>query len=218
MIGIFTTAAAYLLGSIPFGYLTVRWQRGVDVRATGSGSIGATNVMRNLGIAGFLATFVLDAGKGAAAVGLAESVTRAAQNNSAWVAAAGVAAILGHCFPVWLKFRGGKGVATGLGVFITLVPVPIGAALAIFGLVVAFTRIISLGTIVATTAFPVLVYTLNHPPAPVVVAAAAGAAIVILKHQVNILRLLNGTEKRLGKRASADRHTSTIETEKQPSD
>jgi glycerol-3-phosphate acyltransferase PlsY len=204
MIGIFTIAAGYLLGSIPFGYLIVRWQRGVDVRAMGSGSIGATNVMRSMGIAGFVATLALDAGKGLGAVLLAEELTKPWQDHSVWVAAAGVAAILGHCFPVWLKFRGGKGVATGLGVFITLVPVPIGAALAIFGLVVALTRTISLGTITAATAFPVLVYYLNHPPAPVVVAAAVGAAIVIVKHHVNILRLLDGTEKRLGQKASAD--------------
>jgi len=218
MIGILTTAAAYLLGSIPFGYLIVRSQRGIDVRATGSGSIGATNVMRNLGIAGFVATLVLDAGKGLVAVMVAEKLTQPWQDHSAWVAAAGVAAIFGHCFPAWLKFRGGKGVATGLGVFIMLVPLPIGAALAVFGLVVALTRTISLGTIVAATAFPVLVYTLNHPPAPIVVASAVGAAIVIAKHRVNILRLLKGTEKRLGRRTSADSRALTIETGKQPSD
>lgn len=218
MIGIFTIAAGYLLGSIPFGYLIVRWQRGVDVRATGSGSIGATNVMRNLGLAGFIPTLALDAGKGLGAVLLAKELTKPAQVHSVWVAAAGVAAILGHCFPVWLKFRGGKGVATGLGAFITLVPLPIGAALAIFGFVVALTRYISLGTIVAATAFPVLVYTLNHAPAPIVVAAAVGAAIVIVKHRVNILRLLKGTEKRLGRRTLADSRALTIETGEQPSD
>jgi len=202
--GIFTTAAGYLLGSIPFGYLIVRWQRGVDVRSTGSGSIGASNVMRNLGLAGFLATLVLDAGKGLGAVLLAERMTAPAQDNSAGVAAAAVAAILGHCFPVWLNFRGGKGVATGLGVFALLAPLPIVAALVIFVVVLAVTRYIALGTIIAAAAFPALVYFLNHPPAPIVVAAAAGAAIVIVKHHTNIRRLLKGTENRLGKQASAN--------------
>lgn len=204
MLGIFCTLIGYLLGSIPFGYLIVRWQRGVDVRNTGSGSIGATNVMRNLGIGGFLATLALDAGKGLGAVVLAERMTTPAQDHSAWVAAAGVAAILGHCFPVWLKFRGGKGVATGLGVFGLLAPMAIVAALVIFAAVVALTRYIALGTIVAAAAFPALVYSLNHPPAPIVGAAAAGVAIVIVKHYANIQRLLKGTENRLGKKASVN--------------
>src|SRR5271169_90366 len=112
MIGIFITAVAYLLGSIPFGFLIVRWRRGIDIRGAGSGSIGATNVMRNLGIAGGFATCILDASKGAAAVLLAEKMTPPAGNQSALIAAAAVAAIFGHCFPAWLKFRGGKGIAT----------------------------------------------------------------------------------------------------------
>lgn len=190
----------YLLGSIPFGYLIVRWQKGVDVRATGSGSIGATNVMRNLGALGFLATFILDAGKGAAAVWLASRMTA---QNSRWIAASAVAAVLGHCFPAWLRFRGGKGVATGVGVFIALAPVQVGVALVIFALVVGASRYVSLGSIVATAAFPLLVHFMKHAPPPVVAGAAGCATIIIARHHANIRRLLMGTENRLGQRKAA---------------
>jgi glycerol-3-phosphate acyltransferase PlsY len=193
---------AYLLGSIPFGYLIVRQQRGIDVRATGSGSIGATNVMRNLGIVGFVATFILDAGKGLAAVLLASKLTL---DNPTWVAAAAFAAVLGHCFPVWLKFRGGKGVATGVGVFIALAPWQVVLVLAIFAVVVAIWRYISLGSIVATAAFPVLVQLMKHPPVQVVLGAAGAAAVIIARHHANIARLVKGTENRLGQKKAESR-------------
>jgi len=202
MIGLLTTLIAYLLGSIPFGYLIVHWQRGIDVRATGSGSIGATNVMRNLGIMGFVATFILDAGKGLLAVLLASKMT---SENPTWVAAAAFAAVLGHCFPVWLKFRGGKGVATGVGVFIALAPWQVVLVLVIFAVVVAIWRYISLGSIVATAAFPVLVYLMKHPPIQVVVGAAGAAVIIIARHQANIARLLKGTENKLGQKKAEGR-------------
>jgi glycerol-3-phosphate acyltransferase PlsY len=202
MIGPITTLIAYLLGSIPFGYLIVRWQKGVDVRSTGSGSIGATNVMRNLGILGFVATFILDAGKGLLAVLFASKMTSA---NPTWVAAAAFAAVLGHCFPVWLKFRGGKGVATGVGVFIALAPWQVVLVLMIFAVTVAVWRYISLGSIVATAAFPVLVYLMKHPPIQVVLGAAGAAAIIIARHHANIGRLLKGTENKLGKKKSEGR-------------
>ena len=195
MLGPIGALIAYLLGSIPFGYLIVRWQKRIDVRSTGSGSIGATNVMRNLGVSGFAATFLLDFCKGIAAVWLAGRITA---KDPHWLAAAAVAAIVGHCFPVWLKFRGGKGVATGLGSFIALAPIPLGLALVIFGLVVSIWRYISLGSIVATAAFPFLVYWLNQPPLPFMLGAASGAAVIIARHRANIRRLLNGTENRLG--------------------
>ena len=195
-----TALIAYLLGSIPFGYLIVRWQRGIDVRATGSGSIGATNVMRNLGIVGFAATFILDAGKGLLAVLLASKMTSA---NPTWVAAAAFAAVLGHCFPVWLKFRGGKGVATGVGVFIALAPFQVILALVIFAVTVAIWRYISLGSIVATAAFPILVYFMKHPPIQIILGATGAAAIIIVRHQTNIARLLKGTENKVGRRKAA---------------
>jgi len=197
MTGPLTTLIAYVLGSIPFGYLIVRWTKGIDVRETGSRSIGATNVMRNLGVAGFVATFVLDFGKGATAVVLASRLTG---HDPRWAAAAAVAAILGHVAPVWLRFRGGKGVATGVGVFIALAPVPIGLALLLFVVLVAIWRYISLGSIIAAAAFPALLYLLNHPPAPIVVGATAAAALIIAKHHANIRRLRNGTESKVGKK------------------
>ena len=197
MPGPLTTLIAYLLGSIPFGYLIVRWQKGIDVRSTGSGSIGATNVMRNLGIAGFLVTFLLDAGKGAVAVMGARRLT---DNDPHWVAAAAVAAVLGHCLPVWLKFRGGKGVATGVGAFLGLGPLALGIALVIFALTVALWRYVSLGSILATALFPLALYLINHPPPPILLGVAASGAIIIGKHHSNIRRLLAGTENRLGRK------------------
>jgi glycerol-3-phosphate acyltransferase PlsY len=197
MIGPLTTLIAYLLGSIPFGYLIVRWQRGIDVRATGSGSIGATNVMRNLGALGFVATFILDAGKGLLAVLLASKMT---SQNPTWVAAAAFAAVLGHCFPVWLRFRGGKGVATGVGVFIAIAPWQVVLVLVIFAIVVAIWRYISLGSIVATAAFPVLVHLMKRPPIQVVVGAAGAALVIIARHHANIARLLKGTESKVGQK------------------
>ncbi len=201
MVGVLATVIGYFLGSIPFGYLIVRWQKGVDVRSTGSGSIGATNVMRNLGIVGFVATFLLDFGKGAAAVLLAAEMTG---NDPRWVAAAALAALVGHCYPVWLRFRGGKAVATAAGVFTVLAPMSFGLALLIFVLVVGIWRYVSLGSILAAAAFPALAYVLEHPPRPIVLAAALGAALIILRHHGNIRRLVNGTENRLGKNKSGD--------------
>ena len=197
---------AYLLGSIPFGYLIVRWQKGVDVRNTGSGSTGATNVMRNLGIPGFVATFILDVGKGTFAVLLASRLTSVdarwfpLSGDPRWIAAASVAAIFGHCFPVWLKFRGGKGVATGVGVFLALAPLQVALVLGIFAVFVAIWRYISLGSIVATAAFPLLVYFMKRPPLPIVLGAAGGALIIIAMHHANIRRLIEGTENKVGKK------------------
>ncbi len=203
MTGPLTTLAAYLLGSIPFGYLIVRWRRGIDVRETGSRSIGATNVMRNLGAPGFLATFVLDFGKGAVAVLLASKLTATkGDDDPRWIAAAAVAAVLGHIAPVWLRFRGGKGVATGVGVFMALAPVPMGLALAIFAALVAIWRYVSLGSIVATAAFPLLLYLLDHPPLPIVLGATGVAALIIAQHHANIQRLLDGTESKVGRKPS----------------
>ena len=200
MVGPLTTLLAYFLGSIPFGYLLVRWQKGIDVRTTGSGSIGATNVMRNLGIAGFVITFILDVGKGTGAVLLAGKLTG---QSTTWIAAAAAAAVFGHCFPVWLRFRGGKGVATGVGVFIALAPWQVALVLGIFAVVVAIWRYISLGSIIATAAFPFLVHFMKHAPLPITLGAAGAAAIIIARHHANVARLLKGTENRVGKKQSA---------------
>jgi len=212
MHGALTPLFAYFLGSIPFGYLIVRWQKGVDVRSTGSGSTGATNVMRNLGIIGFVATFILDVGKGTFAVLMASRLTSGdarwipLSGDPRWIALSSVAAILGHCFPVWLKFRGGKGVATGVGVFLALAPLQVALVLVIFAIIVGIWRYISLGSIVATAAFPLVVYFMKHPPLPIVLGAAGSALIIIAMHRANIYRLLNGTENKVGKKNEENRY------------
>ena len=197
MLGPLSAAAAYLLGSIPFGYLIVRARRGMDVRATGSGSIGATNVMRSLGPSGFIATFLLDLAKGLAAVSLASRMT---SHDPVWVAAAAVGAILGHCFPVWLGFRGGKGVAAAFGVYLALAPREVGIALAIFASLLAIFRYVSLASIVAAASFPLLYHLLRHPPLPLIIGAGANAAIIIARHHENIARLMKGTESKVGEK------------------
>lgn len=208
MTGFLVAILAYLLGSIPFGYLIVRWQKGVDVRSTGSGSTGATNVMRNLGVIGFVATFLLDVAKGVFAVLLASHLTSSDPHwipltgDPRWTACASIMAIAGHCFPIWLKFRGGKGVATGVGVFIALAPLQVAIVLGIFAVVVGIWRYISLGSIVGTAAFPLLLYLMKHPrpPLPIVLGAAGGALIIISMHHANIGRLIAGTENKVGKK------------------
>ena len=202
MAGPLSAAIAYILGSIPFGYLLVRGKKGIDVRATGSGSTGATNVMRSLGAAGFVATLLLDLSKGFAAVHIASRIT---SEDPRWIAAAAVGAIIGHCFPVWLNFRGGKGVATALGVFLALAPREVGIAFGVFILLVAAFRYVSLGSMLAAAVFPLLYYLLRHPPMLLVAASGASAAIIIARHHENIVRLLNGTETKLGKRESGGR-------------
>ncbi|HEX6739266.1 MAG TPA: glycerol-3-phosphate 1-O-acyltransferase PlsY [Vicinamibacteria bacterium] len=187
-------AAAYLLGSIPFSYLVAR-ARGVDVRKVGSGNVGATNVMRSAGRAAGLLAFLLDFAKGSAAVLLARTV--APQGSlPAWSA---VAAVLGHMFPVWLRFRGGKGVATGVGAFLPLVPLAAAAAFLIFGLVLAATRYVSLGSIAGAVTLALLAFLLG--PGPAVARAAAGLALLIVwKHRGNLQRISHGTESRLGRK------------------
>jgi glycerol-3-phosphate acyltransferase PlsY len=193
---------AYLLGSIPFGYLLVRIFRKQDIRATGSGNIGATNVARSgaKGL-GFL-TLILDALKGFVAVFIAQHIAAPYGFPQAYDIAvcAAVAAVLGHCFPVWLGFRGGKGVATALGVFLALVPLTtVLYLLAVFLVIVFFTRYVSLASIVAAALFPL--FALPHASARtliIVVGYILIPLIVILKHHQNIRRLLAGTEHRLG--------------------
>ena len=194
--------AAYLLGSIPFGYLIVRAKEGADVRATGSGGTGATNVSRRAGKLAGIITLLLDATKGALAVLLARWLASEDFGVNWWVAAAAIIAVLGHCFPIWLGFRGGKGVATGVGVFLSLYPLAVACAAMIFVVVVALTRYISLGSILAAAAFPLFVWLLSvyFKPvadlAPVITAAIMTGALIILMHHANIGRLLRGTESK----------------------
>ncbi len=202
MNGPLSVVIAYFLGSIPFGYLLVRWQRGIDIRTTGSGSIGATNVMRNLGLVGFVSTFLLDFAKGAGAVLLAARLTSA---DPHWIVTAAVASIAGHCFPVWLKFRGGKGIATAGGAFAVLAPTHVFVVLVIFALIVSIWRYVSLGSIISAAAFPVLLYTYDRSSPPIVIGAAVSAMMIIARHRSNIRRLLNGTERKVGRKKSADK-------------
>ncbi len=193
-------AISYLLGSIPFGYLLVRLVRKEDIRALGSGNIGATNVARS-GAKGLgVLTLLLDLSKGLAAVLLARHFAPGASGYPPDLAVdAAVAAVIGHVFPVWLRFRGGKGVATALGVFLGLAPVVALAALAVFALLVAVTRIVSLASIVAAAALPVCAMLLLPDRSPVYLGGVIFIPLlVIVKHRANIARLMNGTEPRFG--------------------
>lgn len=207
---IIVAAVAYLLGSIPFGYLLVRTFRGQDIRLSGSGNIGATNVARS-GAKGLgIATLILDALKGLLAVWLAFLLARSKYNLCGdfvehicvpalrLMAVAALFAVLGHIFPVWLRFKGGKGVATALGVFCILFPKAILISLAIFIVVVAATRYVSLGSILGAIAFPVAAYFLQNPDGASLAITSVIALIVVFKHHQNIGRLLKGTENRLG--------------------
>jgi len=212
---------AYLLGSIPFGYLIVRASKRADIRETGSGGTGATNVSRRAGKAAGVLTLVLDALKGAVAVVTTKIVVglpifawssgpslHLTANSSAvienaywWVTAAAIAAIVGHIFPIWLGFRGGKGVATGVGVFVVLAPLAVVFAAVEFLVIVLLTRYVSLGAIVAVATIPVLVLIENYISPhvefwPLMTAAIVGAALIIFAHRENIARLIHGTESK----------------------
>ncbi len=187
---------AYLLGSVSFATVLVRLFRGADVRDLGSGNAGATNVLRTAGKKLALATLLLDAGKGALGVLLARLVTA----DPAWTGAAAVAAIVGHVFPVWFGFRGGKGVATAVGVFLVVAPLAVLAVAAVFFAVVGLTRFVSLGSITAACLLPLSMGAVFHAPDAHVVAAAVVAAVLVFSHRANVKRLANGTERRLGQK------------------
>ena len=191
-------AAAYLLGSVPFAIVLVRLFKGVDVRTQGSGNAGATNVLRTAGKGLAVGTMLLDVGKGVAAV----LIMRAVTYDPRWLGAAAVAAVLGHVFPVWFSFRGGKGVATAIGGFGVLAPWAVLAVVGAFVLVVAATRFVSLGSITAACLLPLAMRLLFHAPDAEVVAAAAATLLLVFSHRANIQRLLDGTERRLGRRDS----------------
>jgi acyl phosphate:glycerol-3-phosphate acyltransferase len=194
-------AAAYLLGSIPFGLLIVKARGGPDIRSVGSGNIGASNVTRNAGALAGVLTLLLDAGKGYLAVWLTARFSGA---NVHWMMAAAVAAVIGHVFPVWLRFKGGKGVATSLGVFLPLCWQAVAAAAVVWLLVVAFWRYASLGSITAAAVMPVLVYLFYAPrlapPTDVSLSSIFIALLVLAKHRANMERLIAGKESRLSLR------------------
>lgn len=188
--------AAYLIGSIPFALILARRWGAIDLRQTGSGNLGAANVMRASGITAGAVVAALDVAKGAASVWLAGRLS----GEPAAPAVAGLAAIIGHIYPVWLRFRGGKGVATACGAFAVLAPAAAMPALAVFVAVVWLTKYVSLGSMLASVALPPLAYALGSSGSVVAVAAAA-AAIIVFRHRSNLARLRAHTERRLGARA-----------------
>jgi glycerol-3-phosphate acyltransferase PlsY len=188
-------AAAYLLGSIPFGYLLYKATEGGDVREIGSGNIGATNVLRAAGPAVAIATLLLDAGKGFSAVLIARHLA----GDFHWVVLAAFLSIVGHVFPVFLNFKGGKGVATGFGAFLPLAPAPVACAAGVFILTAALTRYISLASITALATFPIILLLWGESATPLFAGAVASAALIISRHATNIHRLRSGEERRLGR-------------------
>lgn len=194
---------AYLIGSIPFGYLIVRHRVGDDIRETGSGGTGATNVSRRAGKAAGVFTLVLDALKGSVAVLVARILVGDGPSADWMGAAAAIATLLGHIFPVWLGFRGGKGVATGVGIFFVLAPIALLCAGVLFVAIVSLTRFVSLGSISAAATIPLFVWLQSvfvEPVAdlrPLLVAAIVGALLIIFAHRGNIGRLARGTEARI---------------------
>jgi glycerol-3-phosphate acyltransferase PlsY len=191
-------ALAYLLGSIPFAWLVSR-RHGVDIRTVGSGNPGASNVLRSVGVAAGMVVLILDVAKGTLAVLIAQWMGV----DLAMLVAAAVAAIVGHVFPLWFGFRGGKGVATAAGVFAVLLPVGLIVAVAVFLVTVAITRFVSVGSLLAAGAL-VIVALARGAPSAVIIGATIVMVIIINGHRANLARLIAGTEPRLGQRVAAD--------------
>ena len=196
---------AYALGSIPFGLLIVKARGGPDIRAVGSGNIGAANVSRNAGRFAGILTLLLDAAKGYLAVWLAARWTN---GNIRWMMVAAILAVVGHVFTMWLNFQGGKGVATGLGVFLPICWQAVVAAAVLWLIVVVFWRYASLGSISAAAALPILIYILyapgHAPPEFVSFGTLLICVLVVAKHKSNVERLVAGTEPRIGKGSNKD--------------
>jgi glycerol-3-phosphate acyltransferase PlsY len=189
--------AAYLIGSIPFALILARRWGAPDLRRVGSGNLGAANVLRSSGILAGVTVMVLDIAKGAGSVMLAQRVAPAA---------AGIAAVVGHVYPVWLKFRGGKGVATACGVFTVLTPAAVPAALAVFVTSVWISKYISVGSVLASLALPLVAYAIGSPIS-VFAAALSTSALIVVRHRTNLGRLRAGTERRLGSRIAPSHET-----------
>ena len=193
--GIFSLILGYLLGSLPSGWLAGRWLKNIDIRELGSGSTGATNVLRQVGKGPALVVFLIDVGKGAAAVLIARAL-----GLGDWIQVlAGLTALAGHIWPVWLGFKGGKAVATGLGLFLGLAW-PVGlASFGVFLAVFSLSRYVSLASVLAAISLPLLMAAGTSSNANLVVALVA-MLLVLWRHRSNIQRLLNGTEPKLGQK------------------
>jgi acyl phosphate:glycerol-3-phosphate acyltransferase len=191
----FIPVIAYLLGSIPFGLILAKLFGGKDVRKTGSGNIGATNVVRAAGLAAGILTLILDVAKGAAAVMLGAKLSN---DSATWMMIAALAALVGHCYPVWLGFKGGKGVATAAGIFLVLCPAAFLGSIIVFILVVLLWRFVSLGSIAAAGAMPLLIYLFwaprHAPPLVIMLGTLAAVVLIVYKHNGNLQRLVEGVE------------------------
>jgi glycerol-3-phosphate acyltransferase PlsY len=204
--------AAYLIGSIPFSFLVVKFVAGADIRAHGSRNVGATNVARNFGKTPGAVALLLDIAKGYAAVALARWIVErpewpyvadgahatALDSMSLWIALAALLAVLAHMYPVWLRFHGGKGVATATGAFLALDPIAIAAGMIVFLIVILATRFVSLASILSAASIPVFMRFLVHAPFWTIIISTVISVAIILKHHSNIARLAHGTERRLG--------------------
>lgn len=185
---------AYLLGSLPTALLLVRLMTGEDVRQKGSGNIGGTNAMRAAGWKAGVAVTLIDIGKGALAVALMQRYNP----ESVWVAAAMLAVVIGHCYPVWLKFRGGKGVAAGFGAFVVVAPLSAAAALVVWFLVLVISRWVALASMVASAVFPLSLKLIDKPDMVTLVSVSAAAVLIIFRHSSNIRKMLTGEEVKVG--------------------
>jgi glycerol-3-phosphate acyltransferase PlsY len=192
----FVIAGAYLIGSVPFALILARRWGGADLRLIGSGNLGAANVLRTAGLRAGVVVALLDVAKGVASVLLAQRLA----SGGAAPAAAGLAAVVGHVYPIWLGFRGGKGVATACGVFAMLTPAALVPALGIFVAAVWATRYVSVGSVLASAALPPIAYALDSPAAAVI-AAIGAATLIVFRHRSNLRRVRLGTERRIGARA-----------------
>ena len=188
---VLTTITAYLLGGVPFGYLFVRFALGKDIRTLGSGNIGATNVHRSAGGKAGVIVLLLDIFKGFLAVWIAALLT---DNDSVAVALAAAAVMIGHSFPIFLRFKGGKAVACCVGAFLYIAPLAVLAIVPVFVLVVAISKHISLASIVSVLLFPLILWLILHPAPPILLAAVFGALLVVYRHKANIQRLMAGNE------------------------
>lgn len=206
MIWIGLVVVAYLLGSVPFAYCMVKWRSGVDIRSVGSGNVGATNVLRAAGTTSAATVLALDIVKGAVPV----LIGRALQAPLAVLGACALAAVLGHVFPVFLGFRGGKGVATAAGAIGAMSPAPMLAAVAVFGTTVALTRYVSLGSMLAVASFPLFALLFGRlgwmEPMPQVLwlGSTVAAGLILIRHRENVRRMAVGNEHRLGDRLEGD--------------
>jgi glycerol-3-phosphate acyltransferase PlsY len=204
---------SYVIGSIPFSFLIVKLMTGADIRQIGSRNVGATNVARSFGKLPGIFALILDAAKGYAVVALARWVTNSHQwplqiggdaspihSRAFWVALCALVAVIGHMFPIWLRFHGGKGVATGAGAFLALDPIALAAGLIVFAIVIVATRFVSLASILSAASIPLFLRFLTHAPFWTINISIVISILIIVKHHTNIARLAGGRERRMGEK------------------